>query len=516
MVPPTVPHRTRSKKAPAEADKRRNLIPIDASLIEALPDLLEKFNSWESNSHAQSKATTLAAINEFRDAIEPATGNTNSVVLLIHGDLPDSARETKINSFLSEGDYSLFMVERVEESIFRLHLINSTIDKTTRIDQNIEDFYTIDDTQMSLLHSLTNDGLCYYSVNPDEFSFSTAPTPPTASSSPAAMDSATLLSMITTIMSSANLNAQDTQKALLEQLNKVTNQVPDSKSSSTQHLQNLEGIFYPQNHYITSCLSPEGRPNLILTHRNFRKTLANLPDTDKPTMSDEVALKNALLLFNDQGSNDASLNDYRPKGSPPISTIESFVTANHYIRILMCGFFGSHLREPLEHLMCELLDIHRRFGIPFAKLVMVFDIKMSSLRTNFRDSTSDPRDFVEDSLHINDSDMSLIQEIYRQQSVLFQLQSQKDIAEALKKKGDPKIKAAQPTSDKKTPKPSPTAQKRTALPKLLGSSATEEICFSWIRGKCPTSPCPHNRSHQFDTVANSAALIAEYKAAVIR
>ena len=316
FTPTTVPHRTRSTKASAEPDKLYPLIPIEASLIEPLHKLLEIFNSWESSSHSTTKTTTLAAINEFRAAIKQSTPNTNSVVLLVHGDIPDSARETKINAFLSEGDYSLFMVEKLEKALYRLHLLNSTVDDTTRLDQHIEDTYIIDDTQMVSLFTLTNHGLQYYSIDPADFSFKQTTTSSSTSPSQVATDSETILSVITKIMSNANINAQDTQKALVEQLNKVTNHVPDSKSSSTQHLHNLEGIFYPHHTYTTSCLSSDGRPNLISTHRNFRKTLANLPDTDKPSISDEVALKNALLLFNDQGSNDATLNDYRVKGSP--------------------------------------------------------------------------------------------------------------------------------------------------------------------------------------------------------
>ena len=298
LTPTTVPHRTRSKVIPEPA-KTQPLIPINASVIKALPELLEVLDSWESSLHNALKTDTLAAINDFRAAIEPSNMENNSVVLMIHGNIPDSAHETKINAFLSDGDYSLFMVEKSEATLYRLHLLNSTIDETTRIDHFIEDMYIINDAQMALLFTLTNHGLRYYSINPAEISFQQTSTNPPTGSSQVAMDSATILSMITSIMSSANLNTQDTQKALMEQLHEVTNQVPDSKSSSTQHLQNLEGIFYPQHTYHTSCLSSDGRPNLISTHRNFRKTLANLPDTDKPSMSDEVALKNALLLFND-------------------------------------------------------------------------------------------------------------------------------------------------------------------------------------------------------------------------
>ena len=280
-------------------------------------------------------------------------------------------------------------MQSIPDQKYRLHLINSTIDETTRAAEHIEDNYIMNDVQSSSLFSLTDDGLQYYSIDPSDYSFA-PPTLTPAPCGPAVMDSSTILSMITTILSTVSATTQDTQKALMEQLGKVANQVPDSKSSNTQHLQNLEGIFYPSINYSTSCMSSDGRLNLISTHRNFRKTLANLPDTDKPSMSDEMALKHALLLFNDQGSNDATLNDYRAKGCPPITTVDSFLTAHHFMRIMMCGFFGLHLREPLQHLMCELIDIHRRYSIPYAKLVTVFDAKMSSLRTNRHDGDKDP------------------------------------------------------------------------------------------------------------------------------
>ena len=109
--------------------------------------------------------------------------------------------------------------------------------------------------------------------------------------------------------------------------------------------------------------------------------------------------------------------------------------------------------------------------------------------------------------------MALIQEIFRQQTVLFQLQNQKDLTDVLKKKVD--FEHNQDTTDQR-PQQSTSAPttKQTPLQKLLGTSATEPICFRWIRGKCLTSPCPYSRSHQFDTAANSAE-IAEYKATVI-
>jgi len=153
-------------------------------------------------------------------------------------------------------------------------------------------------------------------------------------------------------MASVSSSNQVNQENLLSHLARVTSQVPDAKAATLAQADEIKGIFPSFDYFSTHFTNSDGRANLMTVTSSFQSTVHHLSDIDKPFFTDESALRCALLRFYDRGSHDASLNDFRPRGSPTIATIDHFTAACSYLVKIFPAFFGNHMIAPLENLMC--------------------------------------------------------------------------------------------------------------------------------------------------------------------
>lgn len=506
-----------------------NVIPIPEPISDLLPQLLKDFTSWEDRSTAlpANKAATLQAINEFRSTIEPCRWFKNSLVLLLHGPLGEGLSGRRLAAYLADFKFSIYL-GNFDDGIYQLECVftNEEDDdsraalgllKTFRITPG-----TIGSAFSPDIFSLTPAGNRYFGIDPSEFLPPPGPPllPPTPSlPAPAAsgLDPAVVSAILKDVMQSVASSNQVTQDNLVSQLAKVSAHVPDGKAAALAQVDEIRGIFSPQDTFTTRCTNLDGRVNLVSMTHFFKATVARLSDLDKPSFSDESALRCALLRFHDQGPSDASLNDFRPRGSPVIATTDAFFAAAHFLVHILSHFFGSHMIAPLEHLTFGLVSAHRRYGLNYDRLVHLFDRKLGSLRTPSL-HVLDAETHVIDGLLLNEDDEAIILELSRQQVQARLLAVQRDLAADAPGRRSQRLatKAAKTGGDPKPP-PAPKdkdRQPRPTLPTLLGTSATDAPCHNWIRGLCTTEPCAQGRPHSFDD-ACSAALVKSYKQAVL-
>jgi hypothetical protein len=506
-----------------------NVIPIPEPISDLLPQLLKDFTSWADTTSAlpANKAATLQAIDMFRATIEPCRWFKDSFVLLLHGPLGEGLSGRRLAAYLADFKFSIYL-GNFDDGLYQLQCVfTNEEDDDSRAALGLLPTFritpgTIGSAFSPSIYSLTPAGHHYFGINPTEFlpppgPPSLPPTPPLPSPAASGLDSALVSAILKDVLQTVASSNQVTQDNLVSQLARVSSHVPDGKAAALAQADEIKGIFFPPDTFTTRCTNPDGRVNLVSMTHYFKATVARLCDLDKPAFSDECALRCALLRFHDQGPSDASLNDFRPRGSPVIATTDAFLAASHFLVHILSQFFGSHLIAPLEHLTLGLVSAHRRYGLSYDRLVHLFDRKLGSLRSS-SSRVLDARTHVLDGLLLNEDDEAILLELSRQQVQARLLAVQRDVAadapgrrsqrlaaKAAKAAGEPKPPSAPKDKDR---------QPRAALPTLLGTSATDAPCHNWIRGLCTSEPCPQGRPHSFDD-ACPAALVKSYKQAVL-
>ena len=537
----------RGPRIPLEflVDHDPNVIPIPASLSDLLPQLLLNFTSWETSTRttATNKAPIVDAINALRQSIEPCKMYKDSFVLLLHGPIPSGSSGRAILNYLADFQYSIYH-GIYDDGVFQLTCVFSTETDDSAFDTlALLHIFRVQNSSSNVLYSLTPEGFRYFGIIAADHI--PPPAPPTPDLSPTlpspGLDPGVaslvreIMTSVTSSLASSNLASQEklqshmasvsssnqvNQDNLLSHLALVTAQVPDAKAATLAQADEIKGIFPSPAYFSAHFTHSDGRANLVTITSSFQSTVHQLSDIDRPFFTDESALRCALLRFYDRGSHDASLNDFRPRGSPTIATIDHFTAACSYLVKIFSAFFGSHMIAPLEHLMCAFLEAHRKYGVTYARLVPIFDRKLGSLRCSSHRVGDDPAVRVTSILALDEDDMGIIAELSRQQQ-LAEINAVKAEQSKTKLGTDAATRKSARLEKKNAAASDPTSaasgdkSPRPPLPTLIGTSASAPPCHNWIRGFCTTDPCPNNRPHSFDA-ACLPPLVQSYKQAVIK